>query len=140
MQEWVLLIHIVAYIPSLGGAGQARTLASPSSYSCRASKVFRNKNCGKQSASFRSFCQNKSLASRTQNLKSQPHYSTVECIHSPRSQDIGTTLRPKYMPYSYMDPLGLPGSLQQPAPRHDSVAGRSAGLSQVQEFRSCWVP
>ena len=31
-------------------------------------------------------------------------YSTY--MHRPTSKDIGTSYRPKYIPYSYMDPLG----------------------------------
>ena len=32
-------------------------------------------------------------------------------IHGPISKDIGTTLRSKYIPYSYMDPLGNTSTL-----------------------------
>ena len=31
----------------------------------------------------------------------------VKYIHWPKSKDMGTTLRPRYIPESYMDPLGM---------------------------------
>ena len=39
-------------------------------------------------------------------------------IPRPKSKDIGTTLRPKYIPYSYMDPLAK----RDPSIQHPSEA------------------